>query len=288
MGISIAYRVRLADLSRVEDFEDRLLDLALEMGGMARIWRSSDDANPERMVRGVILDLAPGQESTSMLLSPEGWLIGLVDIEDAERGQLTGPPWCFTKTQFGPLEGHVALAEMLSELRREFLPDLEVTDEGGYYETRDLWQLQQRFSLMREAISGLADGLRHHGLSSEAAEDPEIVLGRIERVAEQVHRVLRRPAEHPPVTFPEDGLVDLETTEALWDEMFKHNRRQQERLQRALEERRGNGEDDDAAFLNAMDDLALDLPDEDGEEEQWDEEETESFADSEELAGDED
>ena len=40
MGITIAYRGRLADLARIEDFEDRLLDLALELGGLAQIWRS--------------------------------------------------------------------------------------------------------------------------------------------------------------------------------------------------------------------------------------------------------
>src|SRR5437660_6390777 len=152
MGVSIAYRGRLADLSRVEDFEDRLLDLALEVGGLARIWRSSDDDNPKRMVRGVILSLAPGQEPVSLLLSPEGWLIGLVEIEDAERGRLTEPPWCFTKTQFGPLEGHVALVEMLAALRREFVPALEVADEGGYWETCDLTELIRRRSVLAAAI----------------------------------------------------------------------------------------------------------------------------------------
>src|SRR5947209_19029940 len=230
MGISLAYRGRLADLTRVEDFEDRLLDFALAVGGLAQVWRSHADGDPRRMVRGVILHLAPGQESASLLLSPEGWLIGLTDIEDAERGRLAGPPWCFTKTQFGPLEGHVALVEMFLALRREFLPDLEVSDEGGYYPTRDLAELARRRSLVQGAIDALAEGLRQHGLSREAAEDPAILLRRVERVAEQVHRILRRPAEHPPVTFPEDepsgGVPDPEATEALWDELYKHNRRQ--------------------------------------------------------------
>src|SRR5207244_7419626 len=57
MGITVAYRGRLADLTRVEDFEDRLLDFALEVGGLAQLWRSYADDNPRRLVRGVILDL---------------------------------------------------------------------------------------------------------------------------------------------------------------------------------------------------------------------------------------
>ena len=246
------YRGRLADLARIEDFEDRLVDFALEIGGLVRIWRTWADDNPERMVRGVILDLAPGQESTSLLISPEGWLIGLTDIEDAEDGRLEEPPWCFTKTQFGPVEGHVALVELLVALKREFLPDLEVSDEGGYWETHDLAELVRRRSLIKAAIDGLAEGLRRYGLSREAAEDPSILLRHVERVAEQVHRILRRPAEHPPVELEDDddfgGAADPEATEKLWDELAKHNRRQQERMQCAIEERRSRGLDDETAF----------------------------------------
>src|SRR5439155_4825679 len=138
--------------------------------------------DPQRVVRGIILNLAPGQESISVLLSPEGWLISLSDVHDAEFGRLTEPPWCFIKTQFDPVEGHVALVEMLAALRREFVPDLEVSDESGYWETRDLAELVRRRSLMREAIDGITEGLRRHGLSPEAAEDPEILLRRIERI----------------------------------------------------------------------------------------------------------
>ncbi len=276
MGITVAYRGRLADLARVEDFEDRLIDFALEVGGLGQIWRSFRDDEPGRMIRGVILNLAPGLEPVSLLLSPQGWLIGLAEIEDAERGRLTEPPWCFTKTQFGPLEGHVALIEMLAALKREFLPDLEVSDEGGYWDTRDLDELARRRALVQAAIDGLGEGLERHGLSREAAEDPEILIKRIERIAAHVHRILHRPAEHPPLTFPDDyevtGRADPEAAEALWDEMFKHNRRRQEQMQRAIEERRARGETDDEAFDHSLEDVGIVVPDEetDSEEEPWD------------------
>ncbi len=284
MGITISYRGRLADLARIEDFEDRLLDFALEVGGMAQIWRSHADEKPQRVVRGLILDLAPGQEPTSMLISPEGWLIGLTDIKDAEAGRLKEPPWCFTKTQFGPLEGHVALVEMLAALRHEFLPDLEVTDDGRYWETHDLAELTRRRSTSQEAMDAITQGLERHGLSREAAEDREILHRHIDRIASQVHRILQRPAEHPPVTFPDDDITGVEQApedvEALWDEMYKHNRRQQERMQRALEERRAAGEDDEKAFANALGDLALEPPtDESDEDEEWQDAE-DPFADS--------
>jgi len=155
MGVTISYRGSLADLDRVEDFEDRVLDLALELGGEATIWRTANDDNPRRMVRGVMLNLFPGQETTSLLISPEGWLINLTEIEEAEKGQLDEPPWCFVKTQFGPIEGHVALVELLAVLKREFISNLEVSDEGGYWETRDLAGLDRENQLLADGDEGV-------------------------------------------------------------------------------------------------------------------------------------
>jgi hypothetical protein len=206
MGVTISYRGSLTDTERVEDFEDRVLDLALELGGQATIWRTAADDNPRRVVRGVMLNLFPGQETTSLLISPEGWLINLVEIEEAEKGELAEPPWCFVKTQFGPIEGHVALVELLAVLKREFIPNLEVRDEGGYWETHDLPGLTAKFKFLQAAMKAFTDGLQRHGLSDEAAEDPEILLARIERIAGVVHRTPTRPAEHPPGHCP--GLGD--------------------------------------------------------------------------------
>jgi hypothetical protein len=254
MGITIHYRGRLADLTQIEDFEDRLVDFAVEIGGQARIWRTWANDTPERMVRGVILNVAPGQDSASLLVSPEGWLIGLTDIEDAELGRLTEPPWCFVKTQFGSAEGHVVFVEMLADLKREFLPDLEVSDEGDYWETRDAAELVRKRLLMQEAIDGLAEGLRRYGLNSEAAEDPAILLRHIERVAAKVHRSLRRPAEHAPVELDDDldGASDPKITENQRDELYKQNRRHQERMHRAIDERLNRGEDHETAFREAL------------------------------------
>ena len=82
MGITVSYRGSIADLDRIEDLEDRVIDLSLEVGANAQIWRSVCDDDPRRVVRGVILDLYPGQETTSLLISPEGWLINLSETSE--------------------------------------------------------------------------------------------------------------------------------------------------------------------------------------------------------------
>lgn len=267
MGITISYRGSLKDLDRVEDFEDRALDLALEVGGHARIWRSGGGKDPCRMVRGIVLNLFPGQEPTSLLVAPEGWLVNLFEIDEAQDGRLSEPPWCFVKTQFGPIEGHVALVEMLASLKQEFLPDLEVQDEGGYWETRDLAALALKWRQIQAAIDGVAEGLGRFGLSGEAAEDQEILAARIERVARLVHRTLSRPAEHPPaVSQGDDSQFDDDESESLWDALYKENRRRQEHMNRAVEEHLARGKDVGEAVDAAMhEETALGLPDDSSE-----------------------
>jgi hypothetical protein len=262
MGVSIHYRGALADLSRVEDFEDRVIDLVLAIGGNVRLWRSADERDRSRMVRGLIVDLAPGQEPTSLLLSPEGWLIHLIEVQDAEKGVLPEPPWCSVKTQFGPIEGHVALVELLAALKAEFIPDLEVSDEGGYWERRDLNELRQKTAFVGQAIDALADALANDRLSPEAAEDPNILATRIERLARNIHATIARPAEHAPVQFPDDETgvpPDPVENEARWDTLFQENRRKQERMIRSIEERAARGEDARDAFDGAMDDVVPSL-----------------------------
>jgi hypothetical protein len=266
MGVTIFYRGSLTDLDRVEDFEDRVLDLALELGAQATIWRTANDDDPRRMVRGVVVDLYPGQETTSLLIAPEGWLINLHEIEAAEKGQLAGPPWCFVKTQYGPVEGHVALVELLTVLKQEFFANLEVLDEGDYWHTRDLAALTAKLKHVQAAIDGLADGLRRYALSPEAAEDQEILLTRIERIAALVHRTLSRPAEHPPVYWDGEETAfgaDRAADESRWDAAYKENRRRQENVHRAIEEHMARGDDIETAFDAAMhEETAAGLPDE--------------------------
>jgi hypothetical protein len=188
-------------------------------------------------------------------------------VQLVENGTLAEPPDCWVKTQFGSVAGHVAVVELFSYLKREFFPDLNVTDESGYWEDRDLKKLIDKFAQMRGVIDAMAAGLRASPLSAEAAEDPAIVAARVERMARQVYPAIARLPEHAPVRF-DDGLDWDEFDEAHWDASYKELRRKQERLHRAIEEQLRSGSDHDEAFENAMrSEGIIDLPGEPDEEE---------------------
>lgn len=190
MGITIHYRGTMNDISEVETMENRMLDLVFSLGGRATIWRSWASGSSSRVVRGIMIDMEPGQDTFSLLVSPEGHLTPLFQIEEAENEPFDEPPYCFVKTQFGSLQGHVAIVHLLDALRQRFCSNLEVSDEGGYYESRDVNQLAQRLKNLGAVINSLADGMRESGLSAEAAEDPTILATRIERIAGLVQKKL--------------------------------------------------------------------------------------------------
>ena len=312
MGVTVHYRGQFADLDRVEDFEDRVLDLVLDLNGKAEIWRSTADDDPSRIVRGLLVNLEPGQDTLTLLVSPEGWLITPFQIEEAEQGTLPKPPWCFCKTQFGSVTGHVAVVELLAAIRKEFMPQLEVRDEGEYWETRDVREYSRKKSFLDRAITEFASALQQHGLTVEASEDTEILLTRIERIAAKVQRSIGRPSEHPPIGLGDEDFGadrDIVKTEAEYNELFKYTERRKEQLHRAIEERMQRGEDHNTAFDNAMRDIGLSIPGDpdwptdadaensddllddapfDGEAEDWQSELGESASDfDEELAADE-
>lgn len=257
MGVTIHYRGKLDDLARVEEFEDRVLDVVAALGGHATIWRSFGQEDPSRIVRGLLIQMCPGQDTLSLLISPEGELLNLFEIKDAEQGPLPEPPYCFVKTQFGSLQGHVAVVALLDALRCEFFRELEVSDESGYYEHRDPRELARKLNFLGSAILALGEALESSSLSPEAAEDPEILAARIERVAELVARKMRSGgnSELSPSELADDSSGEessLEELVRLHSQVRREAELRQERLMRRIEEGRGKGLSTDDALMDAL------------------------------------
>jgi hypothetical protein len=198
MGITISYRGTLANLDRIEDFEDRVLDLALELGSQAHLWRTAADKDSSRLIRGVILDLCPGQETTSLLVSPEGWLIGLADIEDAEElaeGDESDDDGGFEAPDRHPLQRRAS--DLLMRLHKVMPPAAEARSRSG--------------GALTEGACDIAGGLAQ-ALSFD--DDDEFAAG---LCVVQLKRALRGAAFALGALYPlrADDLLDVETFDEL-------------------------------------------------------------------------
>ncbi|MDX1928542.1 MAG: hypothetical protein SFV81_18575 [Pirellulaceae bacterium] len=263
MGTTIHYSGTLNDINRVEEMEDRVMDLVFALGGRATIWRSFADQDPSRVVRGLMLEMTPGQETFSLLVSPEGHFIPLFQIEVAERSAFTEPPYCSVKTQFGSITGHVAIVCLLDALKEEYANNMQVSDEGEYYETRDIGLLKRKQEFLDEAIHSLGDGLRAHGLSEEAMEDPMIIAKRIERVAMLVQeKIAGVPSASSALHVTESDQTvwneqQLEEEVEWMDAQRRKNDLRSERMARRIAESTAKGMSARAAFEQAMNEEGL-------------------------------
>lgn len=265
MGITIDYRGTIDDVTNVETMEDRLLDLVFALGGRATIWRSYADHDQSRIVRGLMIEMAPGQDTFSLLISPEGHLTPLFQIEEAEKAPFDEPPYCFVKTQFGMPLGHVAIILVLDALKQKYFSNLNITDEGGFYETRDFNELCKKMNFLGQAIKSLAEGLRNNGLSHEAAEDPDILALRIERIASLVHRKIiaesqraTDTAAEAPESFDDDWHEpSLEEEVESFDRLRRRSDLRNERMMRRIAEATAAGLSTEEAFELAMQEEGL-------------------------------
>ncbi|MFO0925005.1 MAG: hypothetical protein U0905_21270 [Pirellulales bacterium] len=230
------------------------MDATFALGGNATLWRSYSDEDPQRMVRGVLIEMAPGLETLSVLLSPEGTLVPLDRIEDAELGKLDQAEYCRIATQTAGPMGHVAVLSLLDSLQKHFMSNLEVHDSTGFYATRD-WSV-----LLPSAASdskSLPILTAVSGLSSEAIEDPEIVIARLHRVQQLVHHHIAqrgdteiRPAASPTLGIDEEKSLEEEVAVATQD--HQDRQRKMDRILRYIEEQMATGSDFKEAMAEAF------------------------------------
>ena len=254
------------DVGDVEEMEDRVLDLVFALGGRATIWRSYADHDRSRVVRGLIIEMTPGQDTFSLLVSPEGHLTPVFQIEEAEEGAFAKPPYLFVKTQFGSITGHVAIVNLLDALKERYLGNLEVSDESGYYETRDFDRLKHKKEFLGGAIQSLAEGLREHGLSKEAMEDPNIIAKRIERVAmlvqEKMSGNLSGDSQRSSTHSDDDAWSEPSLEEEVnWmDAQRRKSDLRSERMTRRIAEAKASGLSTEEAFARAMNEAGFKRP----------------------------
>ena len=250
MGATLHYRGFIRDAARTEELEDRVVDLALEVGGRPRVWRSWDEDRPERLVKGLFVDLAPGLETLCLLISPEGWVIGGVDIEDAEKGRVPDRPWVSCKTEYGSLDAHVMTAELLDGLRGCGLLALEIRDETGYLPDRDVTALVRRRVEAEHMVASIRMRSGRPVRPRRWTENTRSLTRRIQQTAQRVRKLARRPLEHPMAGVARAREL---RTEQQWDAFYRQRERFGERVRARIAEGEAAGLDIGQAIARALD-----------------------------------
>ncbi|MDO8951185.1 MAG: hypothetical protein Q7U86_01100, partial [Draconibacterium sp.] len=81
---------------------------------------------------------------------------------------------------FAPIENHIAVIKLLKYIQKKYISNLDVYDEGEYWQTGDEKILKRKIDFLNGAINQLADVL--NSIEFDKDSNPESIIDKIEEV----------------------------------------------------------------------------------------------------------
>ena len=175
MGVAIHYRGRLADIGKIKILCDELTQIAEKMDWAYNLldedWSIPADARLEHDERGahivghlglkgISFKPHPECESMSFFFSSDGKLCDPMGVVLVCEGSLNPEDaWINVKTQFAGPEIHLWVVGMLKYLKEHYILDLEVNDEGEYWETGNFEVLKEKMNFLNEKMDAICGEL---------------------------------------------------------------------------------------------------------------------------------
>jgi len=198
MGVTVHYRGTIDDKTMVGNLADEMEDFAGSLGWKTQRWnedwtkpntaRFSGGKGERRIighapVQGITLYPHEHCEPFDLTFDPRGHLVDIVGLALETEGRLTPEEfWGSTKTQFAPIESHITIVKLLQYVKRRYVSNREVHDDGGYWESGDVHELQRRIDLINRSMDILESALSAADAQLGAAKSPEEQADAIERI----------------------------------------------------------------------------------------------------------
>jgi len=198
MGITIHYRGRLNSPNMIDPLSEEVEDIArslawglhrweedLSKPNTARVLRRKDhiEISGHVPLRGLTLFPHRHCEPVSLTFDRRGYLLdafGMTLVSSGERKP--GNIWLSTKTQFSPLEIHITIVQLFHYLKKKYIGNLEVSDDGGYWESGNIQDLERRVDSINRSLDLLESALRAHPLTPAEKETPKKIAEIIEKI----------------------------------------------------------------------------------------------------------
>lgn len=131
-------------------------------------------------VKGIILNAGQGVEMLAILFDRSGTLTDMMQQVSwiDNRGQ--GERFTACKTQFGNIDAHIRVIELFDLLKKKYISNLTVNDEGAYWDSRDRRILAEKRVALGHAIRHTEKVISGIELSGGDSRDPEAIASRIE------------------------------------------------------------------------------------------------------------
>jgi hypothetical protein len=175
MGVSIHYRGKMTDITKINVLCDELASVAEKKDWTCtRLdddWSKPSDATIEvteigpqisghLALKGIAFSIHPKCESLRFFFDAGGNLRDPVSMALINEGALKpDDAWIAVKTQFTDPQTHIWIVGLLKYIQEHYLPELQVRDEGEFWETGDHETLKEKMNLITEKIDSISGEL---------------------------------------------------------------------------------------------------------------------------------
>lgn len=199
MGVTIHYRGNIDNKAHIDKFIVEMSDICNSMDWKYTVldedWSVPSSLEIEHQEDGVSLKGHAGLKGVSftphedcepvrLTFDAKGQLNSVMNIAFGMQQAKDGPPWLFSKTQFAGAEVHISIIKLLKYVHKKYVSNLEVRDEGDYWETGDEATVNNRMGIIQNAMDALEEGLRDLGNLEDLSE--EGIIKKIEEVIDKM------------------------------------------------------------------------------------------------------
>lgn len=185
MGVSIHYCGKLDNTDRLPEFRERLMSIALSFGWQYLVEHNGESAEitGHLGLKGIQLKPLGESEPIDFFFNSKGYLLSPMNVILVQEGVLAlDDAWITVKTQFLPPEMHVMIIGLLKYIKEHYLRNLEVQDEGEYWETGDYLALENKMRVIQEKIDYLSHELSSEYFGGMAGLSADEIAERIEQL----------------------------------------------------------------------------------------------------------
>jgi len=200
MGITIYYKGSIPNQKLIDQLQEEMVDISETLNWSYHLWNEDQNRpfnasivhtdNGARIeghipLRGITIYVDPHVEPFNLLFNPKLQLSTfMLEILKHDGTLEKDFAWISVKTQFGDVNAHIGIVKMLRHLKKVYLPDLEVKDEGEYWETGDKERLLELrgflFTKMNQLESALSSiQMKENMTTNELVEKIEEILKKL-------------------------------------------------------------------------------------------------------------
>lgn len=181
MGVTIHYQGRINDINLIDEATNELSDVSNELG-----WKCKIIDDEELILKGAYINPPVNCEALTFLFDKRSGILknrsifsGL-DLDDEHHNYNS------TKTQYAPVEVHITIIKLLKYLKKKYISDLNVFDEGEYWETEDANRLKEKIEFLNEMMDVLEGELKK--IPAEKNDTAESIADKIEKIFMKIQK----------------------------------------------------------------------------------------------------